>query len=190
MRSAVEVKRSRILYRRHPAALQTAPTMNVFDTHRQVLDDYATYIRSFIHISDPQIAATVESSLAAGRLWPQPLLQFNPAYEKAGPIKDIVATGLLHDDAGNIFEGYELYRHQRDAVALGVAGTDFVVTSGTGSGKSLTYIGYRQHSCRNALQGAGLQPSGGRAEVGGHRTVKADQERVATHGPRGVRRSS
>ena len=114
--------------------------MNVFDTHRQVLDDYATYIRSFIHIADPQIAATVESSLAAGRLWPQPLLQFNPAYEKVGPIEDIVAEDLLHDDARHVFKGYELYRHQRDAIALGVAGTDFVVTSGTGSGKSLTYI--------------------------------------------------
>ena len=48
--------------------------MNVFDTHRQIVADYAQYIRSFINISDSEIASTVEASLSEGRLWPQPLL--------------------------------------------------------------------------------------------------------------------
>ena len=115
--------------------------MNVFDTHRQIVDDYARYIRSFINISDPEIAREVEASLSEGRLWPQPLLQFNPAYEQAGTVEEVVASGLLHDDIRHIFDGYSLYRHQHQAIELGVRGTDFVVTSGTGSGKSLTYIG-------------------------------------------------
>lgn len=115
--------------------------MNVFDTHRQIVDDYAQYIRSFINISDPEIAQPVEDSLSEGRLWPQPLLQFNPAYEHAGTVEEVVASGLLHEDTRHIFDGYTLYRHQREAIELGVGGTDFVVTSGTGSGKSLTYIG-------------------------------------------------
>ena len=115
--------------------------MNVFDTHRQIVADYAQYIRSFINISDSEIASTVEASLSEGRLWPQPLLQFNPAYEQAGTVDEVIASRLLHDDVRHIFDGYSLYRHQREAIELGVAGTDFVVTSGTGSGKSLTYIG-------------------------------------------------
>ena len=115
--------------------------MNVFDTHRQIVDDYAQYIRSFINISDPEIAREVEDSLSEGRLWPEPLLQFNPAYEQAGTVEEVIASGLLHDDVRHIFDGYSLYRHQREAIGLGVGGADFVVTSGTGSGKSLTYIG-------------------------------------------------
>ena len=114
--------------------------MNVFDTHRQIVDDYAQYIRSFINISDPEIARMVEDSLAEGRLWPQPLLQFNPAYELSGTIEEVIASGLPHDDVRHIFGGYSLYRHQREAIERGVGGTDFVVTSGTGSGKSLNYI--------------------------------------------------
>ena len=115
--------------------------MNVFDTHRQIVDDYAQYIRSFINISDPEIAREVEVSLSERRLWPQPLLQFNPAYEQVGTVEKVIASGLLHDDVRHIFDGYSLYRHQCEAIELGVGGTDFVVTSGTGSGKSLTYIG-------------------------------------------------
>ncbi len=115
--------------------------MNVFDTHRQIVEDYAQYIRSFINISDPEIAQTVEASLSEGRLWPQPLLQFNPAYAQAGTFEEVATSGLLHEDTRYIFDGYTLYRHQHEAIELGVDGTDFVVTSGTGSGKSLTYIG-------------------------------------------------
>ena len=115
--------------------------MNVFDTHRKIVDDYARYIRSFINISDPGIARKVEDSLSAGSLWPEPLLQFNPAYEQAGTVEEVIDSGLLHNDIRHIFDGYTLYRHQREAIELGMAGTDFVVTSGTGSGKSLTYIG-------------------------------------------------
>ena len=98
--------------------------MNVFEIHRQIVNDYSQYIRSFINISDPEIERTVKESLSKGRLWPQPLLQFNPAYEQVGRVEDVIASGLLHDDLRYIFKGYSLYRHQRDAIALGVPGTD------------------------------------------------------------------
>ena len=115
--------------------------MNVFNIHWEVVNDYKKYIHSFINISDSKIKEEVENSLSKGRLWPQPLLQFNPAYEQSGSVDEAVSSGLLHDDTRHIFAGYSLYRHQYQAIELGVRGTDFVVTSGTGSGKSLTYIG-------------------------------------------------
>jgi hypothetical protein len=115
--------------------------MNVFDTHAKIVGDYASYIRSFINISDPAIRQTVDAALEGGKLWPQPLLQFNPSYERAGSIGDIVRAGVLHGAITDIFKGYSLYRHQLEAIRLGTVGQDFVVTSGTGSGKSLTYIG-------------------------------------------------
>ncbi|MFC1734740.1 DEAD/DEAH box helicase, partial [Candidatus Hydrogenedentota bacterium] len=115
--------------------------MNVFEVHKRIVEDYASYIRSFINIADSEVASKVENALGEGKLWPQPLLQFNPAYEMAGDIDSITASGILHSDARHVFKGYSLYRHQREAIELGTANKDFVVTSGTGSGKSLTYIG-------------------------------------------------
>ena len=115
--------------------------MNVFQTHADIIDDYASYIRSFISISDAEIRDKVESALSEGKLWPAPLLQFNPSFEMFGSLDSLVTAGTLHTDIRDIFKGYKLYHHQVEAIRLGTAGKDFIVTSGTGSGKSLTYIG-------------------------------------------------
>lgn len=115
--------------------------MNVFEVHKNIVDDYERYIRSFITISDPEIAQVVDDELQRGKLWPEPLLQFNPAFRKAGKVADLARQGVIHREVADIFTGYSLYQHQLEAVQLGAKGSDFVVTSGTGSGKSLTYIG-------------------------------------------------
>ncbi len=115
--------------------------MNVFQTHARIVSDYATYIQSFIKISDPKIKEVVQDELKKGKLWPEPLLQFNPSFEMSGSLDDFTTAGVLHPDIRDIFKGYKLYRHQVDAIRLGTAGKDFIVTSGTGSGKSLTYMG-------------------------------------------------
>jgi hypothetical protein len=115
--------------------------MNVFEVHRKIIADYEKYIRSFITISDSEIEKEVDHELKRGKLWPEPLLQFNPAFSLAGKVADLARDKLVHKDVADIFKGYSLYHHQLEALKLGVNGKDFIVTSGTGSGKSLTYIG-------------------------------------------------
>lgn len=115
--------------------------MNVFQTHSRIVSDYEMYIRSFLRIADPKIRGIVEGELNQGRLWPEPLLQFNPSFEMFGSLDDLSAAGTLHPDIRDIFKGFSLYQHQVEAIKLGTSGKDFIVTSGTGSGKSLTYIG-------------------------------------------------
>ena len=115
--------------------------VNVFEVHKSIVSEYESYIRSFITISDPEISLVVDRELAKGKLWPEPLLQFNPAFRSAGRVADLARDGVIHRDVGDIFTGYSLHKHQLEALQLGAAGKDFVVTSGTGSGKSLTYIG-------------------------------------------------
>jgi superfamily II DNA/RNA helicase len=115
--------------------------MNIFQTHARIIKDYATYISSFLNIADPGIKNHVEEELTQGKLWPEPLLQFNPSFEMAGSVGDLAQTGVIHKELADIFKGYSLYHHQVQAIKLGTKNRDFVVTSGTGSGKSLTYIG-------------------------------------------------
>ncbi|MGA2150744.1 MAG: DEAD/DEAH box helicase [Geobacteraceae bacterium] len=115
--------------------------MNVFQTHSNIIGDYESYIRSFISIADPKIREKINQELSQGKLWPDPLLQFNPSYEMFGSLDSLVSAGTLHPEIRDIFKGYKLYHHQVEAIRFGTAGKDFIVTSGTGSGKSLTYIG-------------------------------------------------
>ncbi|HQU92842.1 MAG TPA: DEAD/DEAH box helicase, partial [Pyrinomonadaceae bacterium] len=114
--------------------------MNVFETHSKIVSDYSAYIQSFINIADSQIEEKVRQELGNGKLWPDPLLHFNPAFQMAGDVSTLAESGVLHEDAAKIFRGYSLYQHQLEAIRLGTKDRDFIVTSGTGSGKSLTYI--------------------------------------------------
>lgn len=131
--------------------------MDVLQTHKQVVEDYASYIQSFLNIADPAIRSKVENKLSEGRLWPEPLLQFNPAYESAGTVEAVAANGVLHSSIPEVLKGYSLYKHQVDAIELGIADRDFIVTSGTGSGKSLTYIGTIFHDLLSRPSEGGIR---------------------------------
>lgn len=125
--------------------------MNVFDLRDRLLADYAGYTRSFIKIADPRIAAKVDSSLNAGSFWPEPLLQLNPTFLPGGTVADLVASGALHPECDRIFrvdktdtdhtgKALLLHTHQREAILKAKQDKSYVLTSGTGSGKSLAYI--------------------------------------------------
>ncbi|MCF7805112.1 MAG: DEAD/DEAH box helicase [Candidatus Marinimicrobia bacterium] len=115
--------------------------MNIFDIHSQIIGEYKDFVKGFINIKDEKIQAKVDEELEGGKLWPDPLIQFNPSYKTGATVKSLCDEGMLHPELNNIFTGYELYKHQVQALKLGTADKGFIVTSGTGSGKSLTYLG-------------------------------------------------
>ena len=116
-------------------------SVDIFDVHQKIMDDYKLFVGSFINIKNEAIKAVVESEINSGKFWPEPLIQFNPSFELDESIESLCESDFLHKDMAKIFEGYQLYKHQVEAIKRGCKGEDFVVTSGTGSGKSLTYLG-------------------------------------------------
>ncbi len=124
--------------------------MDVFGLHSQMLADYAAYTRSFIRIADERIRNKVDEEIRGGLLWPDPLLQLNPSFEPGTSIESLVSEGILHEDCANIFRiksstsdvgrPLRLHKHQEQAIRVAAKNEPYVVTTGTGSGKSLTYI--------------------------------------------------
>jgi ATP-dependent helicase YprA (DUF1998 family) len=141
--------------------------VDVFDLRARIIDDYSSYISSFINIRNEEIRQYVDSSLREGLLWPEPLIQLNPAFEPGGWIDDLVDEGLLHEECRKIFrigkteasqgKRMRLHRHQADAIRVARGGHNYVLTTGTGSGKSLAYIiPIVDHVLRNG-SGRGVQ---------------------------------
>ncbi|MBT7825343.1 MAG: DEAD/DEAH box helicase [Bacteroidetes bacterium] len=114
---------------------------NIFKIQNSIISDYHSYVESFINIKNEKIRKVVQNEIDNGALWPDPLIHFNPSYQIGDRISTLVDNGLLHNDIEKVFTGYNLFKHQVDAIKLGAADKDFIVTSGTGSGKSLTYMG-------------------------------------------------
>jgi len=122
--------------------------MDVFSLRTRLTQDYSNYASSFIRILDEQIRQVVHDSLDAGVFWPDPLIQLNPTFESGGMIDELVDHSLLHPECTRIFvknkqhggQRLRFHRHQRQAIETARQGHPYILTTGTGSGKSLAYI--------------------------------------------------
>ncbi len=126
--------------------------MNVFEFRNRLIDDYSKYVRGFINIQDEDLKKRVDQGLDAGLFWPEPLIQLNPSFEPGTRIEDLVDTKVLHETCARIFRkdkdnlafpggrSLRLHKHQEEAICHARSGANYVLTTGTGSGKSLAYI--------------------------------------------------
>ena len=87
-------------------------SIDIFNIHQKIMDDYKHFVSSFINIKDEKIKEVVENKINQGKFWPEPLIQFNPSFEQGESAQSLCDKGILHPDLSKIFKNYDLFKHQ------------------------------------------------------------------------------
>ena len=124
--------------------------MDVFEFREKLISDYARFSRSFTTVKAKDIKQAVDTAYEGGRFWPAPLIQLNPNFVQGGSIEDLTSKGVLDPECEKIFriksptdtfgKSLTLYKHQAEAIEIARRNESYVLTTGTGSGKSLSYF--------------------------------------------------
>ena len=124
--------------------------MDVFKYRDNVVANYRSFTTSFTKIKASDIQKFVTSKYDSGHYWPAPLIQLNPAFFSGQSVEQLVKHGELHPTCQDIFRfgrkdgspgvSAQLHNHQIDAANIAKKEESYVLTTGTGSGKSLAYM--------------------------------------------------
>jgi hypothetical protein len=112
-----------------------------------IVDTYQRYLRSLIVPRDPALAAALHEAIGAAvgtGITRGPLLEATPPYRGSTTLAELAAEGVVHaglvDGRIRVEPDRPLYRHQEQAIRKVAAGRNLIVATGTGSGKTESFL--------------------------------------------------
>lgn len=115
-------------------------------TSELISGTYRRYLRSLLPIREPRLDAALKEQIRTSPLLVKgPYLEATPPYETGASLAELITEGVL-DSGFHQLESKELpldrplYRHQESAVRKAVAGRNIIVATGTGSGKTESFL--------------------------------------------------
>jgi ATP-dependent helicase YprA (DUF1998 family) len=104
------------------------------------IGDYSSYVKGFLEVRDAEVEQFITSRLDGGFLWPEPLVQLNPAFVQGPTIDELVDQKRLHPTCREVFRRgktvesplgapLRLHRHQEKAIDCAQQGVNYVLTT-------------------------------------------------------------
>lgn len=113
---------------------------------RQIQTTYKRYLKTLLAPRDSAIARAFDAAIDQSALLTKgPLLEITPPYETGSTIRELIDEGVLHDEFPHLQSDTlpldrPLYVHQETAIRKLVAGRNLVISTGTGSGKTESFL--------------------------------------------------
>ena len=118
--------------------------MEAFGLDQTLRDGYASFSRSFSRIRAADLQREIDLAYAGGAFWPEPLLSINPQFLRGPSAQALAADGTILTQTAQVFrartEDMPFHTHQGQAIVKATMEQNFVVTTGTGSGKSMCFF--------------------------------------------------
>ncbi|MEH1053662.1 DEAD/DEAH box helicase [Micromonospora sp. CPCC 206171] len=116
-------------------------------TTKAMVDAYQRYLHTLIEPRDPKLARALDAAIAAAiqdGVTKGPILEVTPPYAQGRSLRELIGEGVLHPEFASLAGGLPLdrplYVHQEQALRKTTQGRNLVVATGTGSGKTESFL--------------------------------------------------
>ena len=115
--------------------------MDPFKIYKAVKEQYKSYIQTFQVFKNAEIKAFVEDGINKRKmLWQEPVIQISKRFKSGQPVSELISKSWLHSNCAKVYPGFIPYSHQQRAVEIvSNKKENLIVTTGTGSGKSICF---------------------------------------------------
>ncbi len=118
--------------------------MDLITLSQRIEERYRHYLKTTFYFKDPDLRASFEEALQSGYLSKGPYVEATPVFQRAQKPRDLFRNLLGFEPDEALLKAVQgdrpLYRHQEAAIQRAFEGRNVIVATGTGSGKTESFL--------------------------------------------------
>lgn len=118
-------------------------SFDILKASKNITNKYTRYLKTMFDIEDPEYRKLFEKEISSiGSFSKGPYLDVVDSFESGSSIKKLISDGVLNKDFEKVDDIYSkiLYKHQEQSINKLKAGKNLIVSTGTGSGKTESFL--------------------------------------------------
>ncbi len=121
-------------------------TLDALATSELIVESYRRYLRSLLPVREPGIGDALAAEITRSPILAKgPLLEATPPYAPGATLRELIGEGILDRSFAALASAAlpldrPLYKHQEHALRKAAQGRNLVVATGTGSGKTESFL--------------------------------------------------